>query len=116
MAHSSGAGALRERFTIRRAVKTDDGYGGQTETWTDYLTLPAAITYSRGGETVIAARLQAQQPAILRVRNFAASRDIKPTDRAVNARTGEVFNIREYPREARDSRGYLEFLVQAGTP
>lgn len=110
------AGSLREKFTIRRATLTDDGYGGQTETWADYLTAPAAITFSRGGEAVIAARLQAQQPAILRIRTSAAARDIKPTDKAVNARTGEVFNIREYPREARDSRGYLEFLVQAGNP
>lgn len=111
-----GSGDLREKFTIRRAALTDDGYGGQIETWSDYLTCAAEITFSRGGETVIAARLQAQQPAILRVRNFAASRDIKPTDKAVNTRTGEVFNIREYPREARDRRGYLEFLVQAGNP
>lgn len=111
-----GSGDLREKFTIRRATKTDDGYGGEIETWTDYLTCAASITFSRGGEAVIAARLQAQQPAILRIRTSAAARDIKPTDKAVNARTGEVFNIREYPREARDNRGYLEFLVQAGVP
>lgn len=112
----AGSGDLREKFIIRRATLTDDGYGGQTETWTDYLTCAASITFSRGGETVIAARLQAQQPAILRIRTSAAARDIKPTDKAVNARTGEVWNIREYPREARDNRGYLEMLVQSGVP
>lgn len=112
----AGSGDLREKFTIRRATLTDDGHGGQTETWVDYLTVPASITFSRGGETVIAARLQAQQPAILRIRTSAAARNIKPTDKAVNARTGEVFNIREYPREARDNRGYLEMLVQSGVP
>lgn len=111
-----GSGDLREKFTIRRATLADDGHGGKIETWADYLTCAAEITFSRGGETVIAARLQAQQPAILRIRTSALARGILPTDKAVNARTGEVFNIREYPREARDSRGYLEFLVQAGNP
>lgn len=111
-----GSGDLREKFTIRRATLTDDQWGGQTETWSEYLTCAASITLSRGGETVIAARLQAQQPAILRIRTSAAARDIKPTDKAVNARTGEVWNIKEYPREARDSRGYLEFLIQSGNP
>ena len=112
----AGSGDLREKFTIRRATLADDGYGGEIETWADYLTMAASITYSRGGETVIAARLQAQQPAILRIRTSALARDIRPTDKAVNARTGEVWNIKEYPREARDSRGYLEFLIQSGVP
>lgn len=110
------SGSLREKFTIRREVLTDDGYGGKKRTWQDYLTCAASITYSRGGEAVMAARLTAQQPAILRIRTSALARGILPTDKAVNARTGEQFNIRELPREARDSRGYLEMLVQAGVP
>ncbi|MEO4000316.1 head-tail adaptor protein [Mesorhizobium sp. CAU 1732] len=111
-----GAGSLREKFTILRAALTDDGYGGETETWTDLLTTAAQILYSRGGETVMAARLEAQQPAILTIRTSTVARSILPTDKAVNARTGEVFNIREHPRESRDNRGYLEMLVQSGVP
>lgn len=110
----AGAGSLNERVTFMRFVSTTDQYGGQTGTWQDQFTAAASITWSRGGETVIAGRLQGKQPAVLRIRTSAAARDIKPTDKAVNARTGEVFNIRELPREARDSRGYLECLVEVG--
>jgi head-tail adaptor len=112
----AGAGSLREKFTIRRATLADDGYGGQTQTWADLLTAAASVQFMRGSETVIAARLQARQPAILTLRTSEAARSVRPEDKAVNDRTGEVFNIRELPRESRNSRGYLEMLVESGVP
>lgn len=112
----TGAGALNERVTFVRFVSTTDQWGGQTGTWQDQFTAAASITWSRGGETVIAGRLQGKQPAILRIRTNAAARAIAPDWRVRNTRTGEVFNIRELPREARDSRGYLEMMVEAGIP
>lgn len=112
----TGAGALNERVTFTRFVSTTDPYGGQTGVWQDQFTAAASITWSRGGETVLAGRLQGKQPAILRIRTSAAARGITPDWRVRDARTGEVYNIREVPRVARDSRGYLEMLVEAGAP
>lgn len=112
----TGAGSLNERVTFSRFVSVEDEYGGQTGVWQDQFTAAASITWSRGGETVLAGRLQGKQPAILRIRTSAAARGITPDWRVRNARTGESFNIRETPREARDSRGYLEMLVEAGGP
>lgn len=109
-----GAGDLRERFTIQRRVNTDDGYGNTVGAWADQFTVWGGIEFRRGGEGVLASRLAARQPAILTVRNSAQARVILASDRAVNARTGEVFNIREKPREARENRGFLEMLVEAG--
>lgn len=109
-----GAGKLRDRFTIQRRVSANDGYGNSAAGWADQFTIWGGIEFRRGGEGVLAARLAARQPAILTVRSSAQARGILASDRAVNARTGEVFNIRELPREARDNRGFLEMLVEAG--
>lgn len=107
-------GDLIESFTIQRHSGTDDGRGNVTGPWTDRFSTPAAILFNRGGEGVLAARLTARQPAILTIPNTSDARGILPSDRAVNSRTGEVFNIRERPRESRNSRGFLEMLVEAG--
>lgn len=112
----TGAGSLNERVTFSRFVSTTDQYGGQTGVWQDQFTAAASITWSRGGETVLAGRLQGKQPAILRIRASAAARGVTPDWRVRDARTGEAFNIRERPRETRDSRGYLEMLIEAGVP
>ena len=109
-----GAGDLRERFTIQRRVNSQDGHGNSVGPWADQFTVWGGIEFRRGGEGVLAARLAARQPAILTIRNSAQARGILASDRAVNARTGEVFNIRELPREARENRGFLEMLVEAG--
>lgn len=117
MARRPTSGQLRDSFRIERETLTPDGYGGQTRTWTVLIeSLPAHAVFMRGGESVMAARLAARQPAVLTFRNFADSRGIVPQDRAVNKRTGEVFAIKEAPRESRESRGYLECLIESGVP
>lgn len=110
------SGRLRERFTIERNMAEPDWSGHPAEP--DWRTVAgpfaAGIQFNRGGEAVLAARLTARQPAILTVRNTAAARGIKASDRAVDARSGEIFNIREQPRVSRENRGFLEMLVEAG--
>jgi|SRR5690606_9222131 len=106
---------LRDLFTFQRDEATADWSGHPAAPdWKDKFTVWGTIEYSRGGETVIAARLTARQPAILTVRNSSDTRQIEPNWRVKDARSGEVYNIREHPREARDNRGYLQMLVEAG--
>lgn len=106
---------LNTRFTIQRDEAAPDwsGHPGDPD-WKDKFTVWGGIQFMRGGESVIAARLTARQPAILTTRDSAQARTIGPADRVKNARTGEIFNIREQPRASRDNRGFLEFLVEAG--
>lgn len=106
---------LDTRFVIQRDEATSDwsGHPGDPD-WQDQFTVWGNITFMRGGEAVIAARLTARQPAILTVRVSAQTNGILPTDRVKSARTGELFNIREQPRVSRDNRGFLEVLVEAG--
>lgn len=108
------AGDMDQRFTIQRYIGVDDGYGNIVGSWVDQFTVLGSVQFMRGSETVIAARLSARQPAIMTIRNGDQARSILPSDRAKNARTGEVFNIREQPREARDNSGYIEALIEAG--
>lgn len=111
-----GAGDLEERFVFERDVAESDwsGHGGEPDWQPIAGPMAAGIQFMRGGEAVFSARLTARQPAILTIRNSAEARGIKPSDRAKNVRTGEIFNIREKPREAKESRGFLQMLVEAG--
>lgn len=110
-----GAGDLRDRFTIQRDMAVPDwsGHPGEPD-WQDQFTIWGNIAFMRGGEAVIAARLTARQPAILTVRISTQAKSILPSDRVKDARTGEIFNIRERPRVSRENRGFLEVLVEAG--
>src|SRR5690606_5461012 len=111
-----GAGDLEERFVFERDVAEPDwsGHPGEPDWQPIAGPMAAGVQFMRGGEAVFSARLTAKQPAILTIRNSAEARGIKPSDRAKNVRTGEIYNIREQPREARDNRGYLQMLVEAG--
>lgn len=109
------AGKLRDRFTFQKDEATADWTGHPAAPdWKDKFTVWGTIEYSRGGESVMAARLTARQPAILTVRNTSDARQVEPNWRVKDARTGEIFNIRETPREAKESRGFLQMLVEAG--
>lgn len=112
----TGGGDLRERFTFERNMAEDDwsGHPGKPDWQVVAGPVWGGIQFMRGGEAVMSARLTARQPAILTIRNSIQARGILPSDRAKNARTGELFNIREQPRVSRDNRGFLEVLVEAG--
>lgn len=108
------AGGLDQRFRFEKREEADDGYGNTvTGDWLPQFTVWAGRKYLRGGESVIADRLQARQPAILRIRNSSQARQITAEWRAVDDRTGTVFAIRENPTVT-DDRAYLEMLVESG--
>ncbi|MCK9551232.1 head-tail adaptor protein [Aquamicrobium sp.] len=109
------AGKLDQRFTIQRDMAEPDwtGHPGEPDWQTLVGPIWVGIQFMRGGETVIAARLTATQPAILTLRSSPAALGIRPSDRAVSS-AGEIFNIREKPRVSRDNPGALEMLVETG--
>lgn len=108
-------GQLNQRFTIERDMAVPDwsGHPGEPDWQTVIGPVWAGIQFMRGGETVIAARLTARQPAILTIRSSTATLSILPSDRAVSS-TGEIFNIREKPRVSRDNPALLEMMIEAG--
>lgn len=109
------ASYLRGRYTFQKNVAAPDWSGHPpAPEWEDQFTVWGNIQFMRGGESVISARLTARQPAILTIRNSEQARCIEADWRLKDARSGELFNIREKPRASRDNRNFLEVLVEAG--
>jgi len=68
VAKAQDASDLRHRVTIQTPVRTGDGQGGATVTWTDVATVWAQVTPGTGGERVIAHGLREQSPYDVRIR------------------------------------------------
>ena len=71
-------GKLRQRVTIQELVRTDDGYGGITETWQDVATVWAAVEPLRGNERYRAQQVQSELSHKVTMRYRA---EIKPQTR-----------------------------------
>lgn len=110
----SGSGSLSEVVAFQVRSVADDGYGNPVSG--DYATQffePCRLQPKMGSEPVLAARLTGVQPFLLTVRSSARTRGVTPAWRAVNSRTGAVYNIATVANV--DERGaYLEMLVIDG--
>jgi head-tail adaptor len=109
-----GAGALNMLVTFQKRGETTDEYGNITAgPWTDQFTEPCRLMAKLGGEPVLAQRLVKRQPYIMTVRSSERTRGVDGAWQAVNARTGEIYNIKTNVNV--DERwAYLELLVVAG--
>lgn len=88
------AGNLRARLSFQAREEVDDGYGNTVsgdfkEQFQDHAEMKAL----KGGEAVIASRLQGKQPFLISVRSHTNTRRITTDWRAVNARSGAVYAI-----------------------
>jgi len=110
------AGELRELVAFDSRGVVSDGYGNDVAgPWMQQFVVPARIQPMKGigSETMQAARLAGQSPAIIRVRLSSQTRQITPDWQARNVRDGTAYNIREVANL--DEHGaYLDILAQAG--
>lgn len=112
------AGELRDRFAfdVREDLSNNsppgDGAGNMEGPWEEQFTVWAKLHYLRGSETVMASRLQSQQPAILTIRASSQSRLITTEWRCRNTRNSDVFNIREVTEHP--DRSGIDLLIQKG--
>lgn len=87
--------ALRHRVSIMRRSAVSDGMGGTEETWTAIAeNIPAEIVESKGGEKVMSMRLSGVRPCSITMRANDATRTISSSDRLIDERTGEVFDVK----------------------
>lgn len=108
------AGALDRRVQFQVRVEQDDSYGNQRGDWQAQFDCWAGLKSLRGGEGMIASRLEGRQPGILTVRKSMQTQLITPGWRVVDLHDGDtVYNIRERPRRT-DDRAFLEMLVESG--
>lgn len=113
MKQRSPNAALNERVTFQQLKARDPNepdYGQTYEGWQDVFTAPARLRPRLGSEAVIASRLQGTQPYTLIVHSARQSRLVTPAWRAVNARTGTIYNIKSIINPDENNQ-YLEMLV-----
>jgi len=108
----TGAGDLSERVALDAPTSADDGHGGVVGAFETRFTVWAEYVRLRGGEAVIASRLEGRRPTVIRVRASADTRTITTDWRARDARTGEIFNLRSV--EPTSDRRFIDLLAESG--
>lgn len=109
----AGAGKLDRRFRFFSRVEVEDSHGNTVGEMQLQFEMAGNRKFLRGTETVMASRLTAKTPAIITIRNCISARLIEPEWQVEDARTGEIFQVKERPQES-DGRGYVEMLVMSG--
>lgn len=106
------AGALNDRLRFESPVETVDAYGAAVTGWAPEITVAAGLTYLRGGEAVMQARLAGRQVIAARIRVSRDALRIRDEWRAVDARSGVVMNIRSILPSA--DRAFLDLTLETG--
>jgi SPP1 family predicted phage head-tail adaptor len=107
------SGELRERLTFSRRAVTSDGYGNTEGDWEEQFTVWGRVRPRLGGEEVMAARLSGRSVATITLRYSEQTALIDSDWRAVNANSGEVWNIRSAINPD-ERRRYIELLAEKG--
>lgn len=107
------ANALRDRVSLEKREEIDDGYGNVYGQWVAQFERDACILLSKGGETVIASRLQSIQPALIIVRYDTETATITAEWRLIETRSGTVYNIRTSADMERRGR-FITMLCESG--
>ncbi|WP_026619114.1 head-tail adaptor [Ensifer sp. WSM1721] len=110
----TGGGDLREVIEMQQREWQDDGYGngGYIGPFQTVFAAAARVQILRGTETVMAGRLAGKQTLALIMRWQPDFATVDTTWRAVNARSGVVYNIRSVEPDER--RAFVNVLVEAG--
>lgn len=107
------AGEFRDLLRFEKRDEVDDGAGNHEGPWRARFTQCAAMTPLRGGETVIAARLEGRQPAVFKVYCNAETRQITSDWRMVDVRSGAVYAVQSVVDMERTGR-FLTIMAEAG--
>lgn len=108
------AGKLREQWAFQKRQLEEDPWGGDPRpgdfatVFTDF----GELIPLKGSETVMASRLAGIQPAILRVRQNAATRQVNEAWRVIDS-AGQAWAIKAPPTDPTQKRALLEFLIQS---
>lgn|SRR5262245_47605635 len=105
-------GLLKERIRFEKRTETDDGYGNKEGHWIVEFIVWAAKRNLTGGETVMANRLAGRQPAVITVRNAMWTRQISTDWRAIDVRTGEIYNVRACTPS--QDHAHIDILCETG--
>lgn len=121
MARLPSSGSLRGRVHLQKRSTEPDPWGGPDREgdFATVATVACEFVALKGGEQVIASRLQGVQPYIVKVRQSTTTRAVDETWRLVDARpiagqSARVFAIKAPPTDPDQKRAWLEILVEQG--
>lgn len=83
-----GSGQLFSKVAFDQRIEESDGHGNDRGDFVERFTRRAGFTFLRGGETVIASRLEGRQPIVVRVRRDSDTLKITPDWRMRDTRNG----------------------------
>lgn len=109
-----GAGRLRERISFAKRIDSVDGHGNQEGDWAHQFTVAGGYTHLRGGETVIASRLENRHPVVIRVRASSDTRKITADWKATDRRTNVDYAIRDVTVDPKGA--FIDLLCESGVP
>lgn len=107
------AGDLYESVAFDAPTSAPDGYGGTESGWSESLACRAHFRWLRGGEGVMAGRLEGRQPVVVTIRSSTLARAVTTGYRMRDVRTGAVYNVRS-ATPMQDSRQWIEVLCEGG--
>jgi head-tail adaptor len=107
------AGKLREVLSFRTRQNLDDGAGNEVSgPWIEQCKAEAEVYALRGGEAVLASRLEGKQPFIVTVRHNVKTAQVTTDWSAADTRSGQEYAIQTVvPRPGRD---YIDMMVVSG--
>lgn len=104
------AGDLTKRAALLEPFEERDADGQIVQEYRERGTVWCNVRHLRGGESVMQARMESRNPAIITVRASSLTRGVDSEWRV--RIDGREYDVKEDPRETQD-RAFLEFLAEA---
>lgn len=108
----AGSGQLHYQVALLKRIEQDDGMGNTVSDFVEQFQTRAEFIHLRGGESVLAARLQGKHTQVIRVRNSSNTRLISTDWMLRDVRTGKSFNIRDIEHEV--NRQFIALTCESG--
>lgn len=112
MAKQFEGGDLYYKVNCQKRVEQDDGLGNTVSGFATQFTVRATYKHLRGGESVMASRLENKHPIIITVRASSQTREITSDWRLIDARDGTVWAVRDVTAET--DRQFISLLCERG--
>ncbi|KSV79537.1 phage head-tail adapter protein [Sinorhizobium sp. GW3] len=107
-----GAGRLQERVSLFKRGELQDEYGNTVTDWVLQFQTAAGYTHLRGGEAVMAARLENKHPLVVRIRTSTAARSVTAEWKLTDTRTGVEYAIKDVTHDV--DRAWIDLLCERG--
>lgn len=116
MKKPNSAGELYYKVGLQARIEENPDspvdYGNTVSDWQEQFVVRAGFVHLRGGESVMAGRLQGKHTQVIRVRSSSQTRTITTDWRVVDKRNGDIFNIRDITVET--DRQFISLLCEKG--